>query len=73
MNDSSSMPFVTHYRVLYGDTDAGGVVYNANYLRLFEIGRTELMRTHVCWQWYRSLAIPYLWFTSIIRQMAKLD
>lgn len=31
-------------RVLYGDTDAGGIVYNANYLRYFEIGRTELMR-----------------------------
>ncbi len=35
-------------RVLYGDTDAGGVVYNANYLRYFEIGRTELMREQVC-------------------------
>lgn len=35
-------------RVLYGDTDAGGVVYNANFLRYFEIGRTELMREHVC-------------------------
>ena len=35
-------------RVLYGDTDAGGVVYNANYLRYFEIGRTELMRDWVC-------------------------
>ena len=32
------------YRVIYGDTDAGGIVYNANYLRYFEIGRTELMR-----------------------------
>jgi len=32
------------YRVIYGDTDAGSVVYNANYLRLFEMGRTELMR-----------------------------
>ena len=32
------------YRVIYGDTDAGGVVYNANYLRYFEMGRTELMR-----------------------------
>ncbi len=32
------------YRVIYGDTDAGGVVYNANYLRYFEIGRTEMMR-----------------------------
>lgn len=35
-------------RVLYGDTDAGGVVYNANYLRYFEMGRTELMREWVC-------------------------
>ncbi|WP_022853894.1 acyl-CoA thioesterase [Thermodesulfatator atlanticus] len=32
------------YRVIYGDTDCGGVVYYANYLRLFEIGRTELLR-----------------------------
>lgn len=40
--------FTTQVRVLYGDTDAGGVVYNANYLRYFEQGRTELMRAHVC-------------------------
>ena len=40
--------FTTTARVLYGDTDAGGVVYNANYLRYFEIGRTELMRQWVC-------------------------
>ncbi|WP_297056900.1 thioesterase family protein [Thermosulfurimonas sp.] len=32
------------YRVIYGDTDTGGVMYYANYLRLFEIGRTELLR-----------------------------
>ena len=38
----------TTVRVLYGDTDAGGVVYNANYLRYFEYGRTEMMREHVC-------------------------
>lgn len=31
-------------RVLYGDTDAAGVVYYANYLRYFEMGRTEFMR-----------------------------
>jgi acyl-CoA thioester hydrolase len=31
-------------RVLYGDTDSGGVVYYANYLRYFEQGRTEYMR-----------------------------
>ena len=33
------------HRIIYGDTDAGGVVYNANYLRYFEMGRTELMRS----------------------------
>ena len=45
------MPGITHryqYRVIYGDTDAGGIVYNANYLRFFEMGRTEMMREHVC-------------------------
>lgn len=41
-------PFSCEYRVLYGDTDAGGVVYNANFLRLFEITRTELMRARIC-------------------------
>ncbi len=40
--------FTTTCRVLYGDTDAGGVVYNANYLRYFEMGRTEYMRELVC-------------------------
>lgn len=40
--------FPTTVRVLYGDTDAAGVVYNANYLRYFEIGRTELMREWIC-------------------------
>jgi acyl-CoA thioester hydrolase len=35
-------------RVLYGDTDAAAVVYNANYLRYFELGRTEFMRARVC-------------------------
>jgi acyl-CoA thioester hydrolase len=39
--------FRAQCRVLYGDTDAAGVVYNANYLRYFELGRTELMRAWV--------------------------
>ncbi len=34
----------TKYRVIYGDTDRMGVVYHANYLRWFEMGRTELFR-----------------------------
>lgn len=32
-------------RVIYADTDAMGVVYHTNYIRWFEIGRTEMMRT----------------------------
>lgn len=35
-------------RVIYGDTDAAAIVYHANFLRYFEIGRTELMREWVC-------------------------
>jgi acyl-CoA thioester hydrolase len=31
-------------RVYYEDTDAGGIVYHANYLRFMERGRTEFLR-----------------------------
>jgi acyl-CoA thioester hydrolase len=33
-------------RVIYGDTDTGGVVYYGNYLRFFESGRTEILRAN---------------------------
>lgn len=33
-----------HYRVMYGDTDQMGVVYYANYLRIFEFARAHFMR-----------------------------
>jgi acyl-CoA thioester hydrolase len=32
-------------RVYYEDTDAGGIVYHANYLKFAERGRTEWLRT----------------------------
>lgn len=32
------------YRVLYADTDAMGVMYYANYLRIYEAGRSDFMR-----------------------------
>lgn len=40
----SAAPFTWKVRVYYEDTDAGGVVYYANYLRYFERARTELLR-----------------------------
>ena len=35
---------VTTCRVIFGDTDAGGVVYHPRYLEMAERGRNELMR-----------------------------
>jgi acyl-CoA thioester hydrolase len=33
-------------RVYYEDTDSGGVVYYANYLKFFERARTEMLRSN---------------------------
>ena len=33
--------FIYKTRIYYEDTDAGGIVYYANYLKYFEIARTE--------------------------------
>jgi acyl-CoA thioester hydrolase len=41
-------PHRLEYRIIYGDTDAGGIVYNGNYLRFLEMGRTEMMRERIC-------------------------
>jgi acyl-CoA thioester hydrolase len=49
MNDQHSGPGVTtryqwNIRVYYEDTDTGGVVFYANYLKFFERARSELLR-----------------------------
>ena len=41
----------TKYRVLYADTDMMGVMYYGNYGRLFEMGRTEMIR---------EMGMPYI-------------
>ncbi len=38
--------FVWPVRVYYEDTDSGGVVYYANYLKFMERARTEWLRSH---------------------------
>ena len=40
-----SKPFSWPVRVYYEDTDSGGVVYYANYLKFFERARTEWLRS----------------------------
>ena len=42
--DDSSGNGALEIRVYYEDTDAGGVVYYANYLKFFERARTEWLR-----------------------------
>ena len=40
------MPVITHQvRVRYAETDQMGIVYYANYLVWFELGRVELLRS----------------------------
>lgn len=43
---TTEMPqvFTWQVRVYYEDTDAGGIVYYANYLKFFERARTEWLR-----------------------------
>jgi acyl-CoA thioester hydrolase len=43
MTESVS-PFIWPLRVYWEDTDAGGVVYHASYVRFFERARTEWLR-----------------------------
>lgn len=45
---SSAQPFTHSIRIYWEDTDAGGIVFYANYLKFMERGRTE---------WLRSLGI----------------
>ena len=47
---SDAISHTIDIRVRFGDTDAAGIVYYANYLRYFESGRAEFMR---------ALAMPY--------------
>ena len=42
--DHPSQPFSWPVRVYYEDTDSGGVVYYANYLKFLERARTEWLR-----------------------------
>lgn len=50
LSDAFKVYHTAQVRVLYADTDKMGIVYNGNYLKYFEIGRTELLR---------ALQLPY--------------
>lgn len=69
--------FLWHARVYWEDTDGGGIVYYANYLRFLERARTEWLRSRGVSQ--RLLAIdPGILFTVVAvearyRRPARLD
>ena len=42
---SAAVPFQWPVRVYWEDTDAGGIVFYANYLKFFERARTEWLRS----------------------------
>ena len=44
MNTPQAAPFTWPVRVYWEDTDAGGVVYHASYLRFMERARSEWLR-----------------------------
>jgi acyl-CoA thioester hydrolase len=44
MADEMPSVFTWTVRVYYEDTDAGGIVFYANYLKFFERARTEWLR-----------------------------
>lgn len=65
-----------HVRVRYAETDRMGVVYYANYLVWFEVGRTEWLR-ETGWS-YREMeiegvALPVIEVHCEFRQPARYD
>lgn len=53
-------------RIYYEDTDCGGVVYYANYLRYFERGRTEFLRD-------LGVSLPELHLKGIVFVVTKAE
>ena len=49
LSSANGYPFSWPVRVYYEDTDTGGVVYYANYLKFYERARTEALR-HIGFQ-----------------------
>jgi acyl-CoA thioester hydrolase len=67
---------MSRVRVRYAETDTMGIVYYANYLVWFEVGRTDLLR-QAGWS-YREMEtdgylLPVLEANCVYRQPARYD
>jgi len=71
------MPVITQVRVRYAETDQMGIVYYANYLVWFEIGRVELLRslglTYSSLESDHSLILPVVDAHCRYRSPARYD
>ena len=66
---SNSKIFSLPMRVYFQDTDAGGVVYHANYLNFMERARTEWLRT----QGYSNAGLMKEFGSVFVVRSLKLD
>src|SRR5205807_7689876 len=72
----SSLQSISRIRVRYAETDQMGVVYYANYLVWFEVGRTDLLRESG-WS-YREMetdgyGLPVIEAHCMYRESARYD
>jgi acyl-CoA thioester hydrolase len=72
----STPPSISRIRVRYAETDQMGVVYYANYLVWFEVGRTDLLRESG-WT-YREMetegfSLPVIEVRCVYHASAKYD
>ena len=71
------MPTITRQRVRYAETDQMGIVYYANYLVWFEIGRVEVLRnlglTYHELETQHKLILPVVEATCRYRAPARYD
>ena len=78
MSDASAAAAIrrTRVRVRYAETDRMGVVYYANYLVWFEVGRTEWLRT-TGWSYremeHEGVALPVIEAHCAYMQPARYD
>ena len=64
-------------RIYWEDTDAGGIIYHANYLRFLERARTELLRTFGLEQSHLDTTCPVQFVVADLsiayKRVARLD
>ena len=67
---------VSHVRVRYAETDQMGIVYYANYLVWFEVGRTELLRS-LGWSYremeHEGIGLPVIEASCHYHRPARYD